>query len=218
MFNIHLWYFAFIVFFLDRGKKKAKERSQKRLEQYILGREKQRSEEYESEIEDLESEIVELDNEADRLADRLEEHMVDKRKRDFEIRLLKGDLEKRKTYPRGVPPGPSREELREQREREAEKERKDEEFRLKRKREFENQPLQLYLKDMKENLARDPQFYWRKPEPAYMRREFLTSAEKKALDAAQTVWPKRFGVQLPEIMTDSECRKAVAIGRNILYP
>jgi hypothetical protein len=202
---------GFIVFFLDRGKRKSKERSQKRLERWIIEQEIQRSEAYESEIE-------ELDNEADRLADRLEEHMTDKRKRDYEIRLLKESLEKRITYPRGVPPGPSREELREQREREAEKKRKDTEFQLKRKQEFENQPFQLYLKDLKANLARDPQFYSRKPAPAYMRREFLTSGEKKALDAARVVWPKRFGVQLPEIMTDSECRKAVAIGRNILYP
>jgi hypothetical protein len=50
--------------------------------------------------------------------------MKDKRKRDFEIRLLKGELEKRKTYPRGVPPGPSPEELWEQRERDAEKARR----------------------------------------------------------------------------------------------
>ena len=47
----------------------------------------------------IEATIDDLDQEADRLADRLEEHMIDKRKRDFEIRLLKGDLEKRKTYP-----------------------------------------------------------------------------------------------------------------------
>ena len=57
--------------------------------------------------------------------------MKDKRKRDFEIRLLKGDLEKRKKYPLGVPAGPSPEEPQEQRERDAEKARKDAEHRLK---------------------------------------------------------------------------------------
>jgi hypothetical protein len=58
----------------------------------ILEQELKRSKEFSSEID-------ELDKEDDRLADRLEEHMKDKRKRDFEIRLLKGELEQRKTYP-----------------------------------------------------------------------------------------------------------------------
>jgi hypothetical protein len=49
------------------------------------------------------------------------QYVKDKRKRDFEIRLLKGDIEKRKTYPLGVPPGPSPEYLQEQRKREAAK-------------------------------------------------------------------------------------------------
>ena len=51
--------------------------------------------------------------------------MWSRRKRDFEIRLLKDELEKRKKYPRGVPAGPSPEEQREQKERDAEKARKD---------------------------------------------------------------------------------------------
>ncbi len=61
------------------------------------------------------TEIEELDQEADRLSDRLDEYVEDKRKRDFEILLLKGDIEKRKKYPLGVPPGPSPEYLQEQR-------------------------------------------------------------------------------------------------------
>ncbi len=69
--------------------------------------------------------IGELDQEAERLADRLEEHVKDKRKPDFEIQGLKGELEERKKCPQGVPPGPSPEEQREQRERDAEKARKD---------------------------------------------------------------------------------------------
>jgi hypothetical protein len=129
------------------------------MEQWILFQEKKRSKEFASEID-------ELDKEAVRLADRLEEHMTDKWRRDFEIRLFRGALEKRKTYPRVVPPSPSQKELQEQREREAEKERKDVEFRLKCQREFERQPFQLYLKDQKANLARDPEFYWRDPPTA----------------------------------------------------
>jgi hypothetical protein len=65
------------------------------------------------------------DQEADRLADRLEEHVKEKWKQDFEILLLKGELEKRKKYPRGTPPEPSPEEVLEQRERDAEKAQKE---------------------------------------------------------------------------------------------
>ena len=85
--------------------------------------------------------------------------MKDKRKRDFEIRLLKGELEKRKTYPRGVPPGPSPEELREQRERDAEKARKDAEHRLKCKQEAKNTPLMLYQRESRANIAIDRDYY-----------------------------------------------------------
>ena len=67
------------------------------------------------------AEIEELDKEADRLADKLVEQLNDTRKRDFEIRLLKDEVKLRETYPWGVPPGPSREELWEQSERDAEK-------------------------------------------------------------------------------------------------
>jgi hypothetical protein len=67
--------------------------------------------------------------------------MTDRRKRNFDIWLLKGELEKRKIYPRGVPPGPSQEELQEQRERNAEKARKDTEHALKCKLEWEHHPL-----------------------------------------------------------------------------
>jgi len=85
--------------------------------------------------------------------------MKDKRKRDFEIRLLKGELEKRKTYPRGVPPGPSPEELREQRERDAEKARKDAEHRLKCKQEAENTPMMVYMRESRANIAIDRDYY-----------------------------------------------------------
>ena len=57
--------------------------------------------------------------------------MKDKRKRDFEILLLKGELEKRKKYSRGVPPEPFPAELQEQRGRDAKKGRNDAEHRLK---------------------------------------------------------------------------------------
>jgi hypothetical protein len=93
----------------------------------------------------LTSAIQDLDpgQEADRPEHRLEEHIKEKRKRDFEIRLLKGELEKRKKYPRGVPPGPYPEELREQRERDAEKAQKDAEHRLRCKQAKKNRPLMV---------------------------------------------------------------------------
>ena len=91
--------------------------------------------------------------------------MKDKRKRDFEIRLLKGDLEKRKTYPRGVPPGPSPEERREQRERDAEKARKDAEHALKCKLAWENHPIMVHMREVRAQLAIDPE-YLRKQEAA----------------------------------------------------
>ena len=104
------------------------------------------------------STIEDLDQEADRLADRLEEHIKEKRKRDFEIRLLKENLEKRKTYPRGVPPGPSPEELREQRERDAEKARKHAEYAQKSKLEWENHPLMVLQREVSAKLKIDPDF------------------------------------------------------------
>ena len=141
----------FSVCFDDRGKARRQERSRQRIRSWIHDR--------------VTATIQELDQEADRLADRLEEHMNDKRKRDFEIRLLKGELEKRKKYPRGVPPGPSPEELREQRERDAEKARNDAEHRLKCKQREENLPLMVYQREVRANLAID-QDYYRKLEAA----------------------------------------------------
>ncbi len=63
------------------------------MEQWILNQELKRSREFSSEID-------ELDKEADRLADRLEEHMTDKRKRDFQIQATGG-----KHTADGVPAG-----------------------------------------------------------------------------------------------------------------
>jgi hypothetical protein len=146
------WNFGLIACCLDRGLTATQARSKKRMEQWILDQEKKRSKEFLSEID-------ELDKEAHRLADRLEEHMKDKRKRDFEIRLLKGEFEKRKTYPRGVPPGPSPEEHREQRERDTEKAWKDAEHRLKCKQREENTPLMVYQRESRANLAIDRDYY-----------------------------------------------------------
>ncbi len=115
-----------------------------------------------------EAEIKELDEEADRLFDSREELVDEKQKQNFHIRLLKGELEVRKTFPCGVPPGPSPEQLRQQREAEEKKKREDAEWEEKRKKDFENSPMQLYLKDVKANLARDPEFYRRRPAPAFM--------------------------------------------------
>jgi hypothetical protein len=130
--------------FIDRGKARRQERSRQRIQSFIHDR-------FTSTIEDL-------DQEADRLADRLEEHIKDKRKRDFEIRLLKENLEKRKTYPRGVPPGPSPEELREQRERDAVKARKHAECAQKSKLEWENHPLMVLQREVSAKLKIDPDF------------------------------------------------------------
>ena len=116
--------------------------------------------------------------------------MKDKRKRDFEIRLLKGELEKRKTYPRGVPPGPSPEELREQRERDAEKARKDAEHRLKCKQEAENTPLMRYNRESRANLAIDRDYYRKleaakpPPPPEAYGRIVLTPEEQHKIRAA----------------------------------
>ena len=130
--------------FIDRGKARRQKRSWQLIQSFIHDR-------FTSTIEDL-------DQEADRLADRLEEHIKDKRKRDFEIRLLKENLEKRKTYPRGVPPGPSPEELREQRERDAEKARKHAEYAQKSKLEWENHPLMVLQREVSAKLKIDPDF------------------------------------------------------------
>ena len=116
--------------------------------------------------------------------------MKDKRKRDFEIRLLKGELEKRKTYPRGVPPGPSPEELREQRERDAEKARKDAEHRLKCKLEAENTPLMRYNRESMANIAIDRDYYRKleaakpPPPPEAYGRIVLTPEEQLKIRAA----------------------------------
>jgi hypothetical protein len=89
----------------------------------------------------------------------LEEDMKDKRKRDFEIRLLKGELEKRKKYSRGVPPGPSPEELQEQRERDAKKARNDAEHRLKCKQREEKLLLMVRQREVRANLAIETHYY-----------------------------------------------------------
>ncbi len=93
----------FSVCFIDRGKA----RSHQPIEAWIHGREAQHS----NSLTQFKATIQDLDQEADRLADRLEEHIKEKRKRDFEILLLKGELEEGKKYPRGMPPGPSPEEV-----------------------------------------------------------------------------------------------------------
>ena len=115
--------------------------------------------------------------------------MKDKRKRDFEIRLLKGELEKRKKYPRGVPPGPSPEELREQRERDAEKAQKDAKHRLKCKQQEENTPLMVYQRESRANLAIDRDYYRKleaakSPPPQVLGRIVLTPEMQHKIRAA----------------------------------
>jgi hypothetical protein len=78
LFHAHFREFGLIACCLDRGKTATQARCRKRMDQWILDQEKKRSNGFASEID-------ELDKEADRIADRLEEHMNDKRYRDFEI-------------------------------------------------------------------------------------------------------------------------------------
>ncbi len=45
--------------------------------------------------------------------------------------------------------------------------------------------------------------------------------EKKRLDSARAVWPKRFGKEMPEVMTAAECDRSAlrhGIGSEMLYP
>lgn len=59
----------------------------------------------------------------------------------------------------GVPPGPSPEEIQEQRKRDAENARKRAELQLKIKEKKEAEPLKVYLREVKANLANDPDYY-----------------------------------------------------------
>ena len=74
---------------------RTKNRDLRRITEYMRRRDTQRLG-----AKSLITEIVSLDSEANPLSDRLEEYVKDERKRDFEILLLKGDIEKRKKYPR----------------------------------------------------------------------------------------------------------------------
>jgi hypothetical protein len=138
----------FPVFFVDRGKARNRERRAS----WIRCRDAEPANTFTAKFQ-------QLDQEADRLIDLLDLYMTDKRKRDLQIRLLKGVLEKRKTYPRGVPPGSSPEQLQEQRERDAEKARKDAEHVLKCKQAEENSPLMVYIREIKANLAINRDYY-----------------------------------------------------------
>ncbi len=121
-----------------------------------------------------------------------------RQKRLINIILLKDEIKVLNKYPCGKPPGLSPEEVQKQREAQAEQKRKEVKLLVKHKQGCENTPMQLYLKDVKSNLARDLEFYWSLPAPACMQPEFLESKDKKALDAARAVWLKRFGSQLAD--------------------
>ena len=69
--------------------------------------------------------------------------MKDTWKQEFDIQLLKNQLEKRKKYPRGVPAEPSPEELREPRQRDEEKARKEAKHALKCKLAWKIVPLMV---------------------------------------------------------------------------
>ncbi len=61
-----------------RGKQAKAERNKKRIQAWILRQDTERAKSF----------ITEVDQKADRLSDRLEEYVKDKRKRDFEVLLL----------------------------------------------------------------------------------------------------------------------------------
>ena len=93
--------------------------------------------------------------------------MIEKRKRDFEIRLLKDEIKQRKQYPLGVPPGPAPEQLRERRERDAAKAASDAKFELERQQKEFNSPMMVCLREVKANRAIDPDYYRKQREAAW---------------------------------------------------
>ncbi len=74
---------------------------------------------------------------------------------------MKCELKKEKIYPRVVPPGPfpDSKELREQIQRDAEKAQKDAEHRLRCKQAEKNRPLMVRQREVRANLAIDPDYY-----------------------------------------------------------
>jgi hypothetical protein len=125
-------------FFHDRGKRSKKERSRKRVEQLVLRHDAEKAmaatverAKAAAEMQKLKEEADSLDGEADRLADLLNQHVADKKKRDYHIRLLQDEVKRRKTNPLGLPMGPSAQDLQEDREKQAEKKEQQEEYRRK---------------------------------------------------------------------------------------
>ena len=160
----------------------------------------------------LYAEIDELHQEADRLADRLEEQLNDKRKRDLEILLLKGEIDRRRKYPMGVPPGPSPEEIQEQRKRDAENARKRAELQLKIKEKKEAEPLKVYLREVKANLANDPDYYRKqhrieaaKVEEQQRRFYVLPEKARKQIAAAREL-AEAAGCPLPQTLSFKEIK------------
>ena len=100
---------------LDRGKKRDRARMGEYNRKAIAHK-----------LETAAAEIKELDEEADRLCNTLENIVADKKKQDFHLRLLKDEVERRKTNPLGFRLGPSPQEVKEKREREAEEKAKEE--------------------------------------------------------------------------------------------
>jgi hypothetical protein len=169
------------------------------------------------EVEAKKLEAKDLDEEAEHFYEKFEAEAEARRRLERHLAILNNMLAQQKRWPHGIPYEQSechREHLRNL----AEADRRVEEAREKAKKAIEKSELhmKLYQEDVKANLARDPDFYRRKPAPAHFRREFLDSRSKKALDAARAVWHKRFDCQLPEIMTTDQCNEALKIGYDIL--
>jgi hypothetical protein len=124
--------------------------------------------------------IREVNNEADELFDKVEALEKEKKSRDWHIVLLKDEIEARKEWPRGKPPGyMSREAIRAHMERKVpELIQKAHEARMARHREWVyNSPFEVKQREIAANIAKDPDHY----------RKIRAAEEKRK----QALWEQR---------------------------
>ena len=131
-------------------------------------------------VQRLKQVVQELDTEADDLFDQVEKHEKEKKSRDWHIVLLKDEIEARKEWPRGKPPGyMSREAIRAHMERKVpELIQKAHEARMARHREWVyNSPFEVKQREIAANIAKDPDHY----------RKIRAAEEKRK----QALWEQR---------------------------
>ena len=169
------------------------------------------------ELETTTLEVKDLDEEAEYFMKKCEMEAEARARLEGHLAILRKILEERKSWPRGKPYELSECHLEHLRKLKEADRRNKESLEKARKSIQESQlHMTLYKEDIKANLARDPDFYRRRPAQAHFRREFLDTESKKALDAARAVWHQRFHCQLPEIMTTDQCNEALKIGFELL--